>query len=717
MKKRIKRLFIKENGSVSIYMIIIIMPIFLLNALLIDTLRILSAEREIENAMDTALRSTMAAFNTDLASVGLFAYGGDGNVSEAFNGYVNDQFYDGGLGGYQNLTSPTIEKATANPVSDRNLVDLDVFEHQILESMKYQAPAQIGEELFNLIGSSKFQDLTTEQVENAKELSENFEQIIEWSKKRNEKIDIAIKEIKNYREIFEYDIPKNIIGDPVRDDSKEIKIPSGIETFEELIFYHDRFQELKGIEERSDSEQTEFDNYKGGINYHIAIDNYLQVLADKEIRNALVGMGGSLTSPKEKSAKWYNDKIRKLFNSTQDQSLDSLKTLFLEPKFFEDIITSMDEINNQLDIENKVALKEATERMDFSVFTINQLIFGFYLTIEEHKSIAKKIMDTIKAKNQDIFNTQISAIDTQLDEYYASKKQLDSEKFNEAEDEANTSFSSLLEIFSDAEEFGDDQGVYDDLGSIMEKYDAISSDGDTSVNDDRLGFISDAFNRFNEFVNFVQGFPEKFRNQMYINEYILANYGTKISYELDDPDSYLFRTKQAQFITYGHLSTGTNYLMFIKDIVIILFVVNLIEQITTKGGFAGPVGFLKAISVAFGDTVLQIGDITTGNYTLKWTPFNIPPVDMTMPMFMRIVMLMRSTTGETYNNNKLRRLQAVVTKETGVYLNKASTYIEGDIDSKIKLWFIPALTELLPNNFGNVNGSYYEINKTKVYSY
>lgn len=97
MKRKLKRLFFKDSGSVSIYAIIIILPIFVLNSLLIDTIRILSAERQVENAMETALRSTMAQYSEELASIGLFAYAGNASdANEDFENYMKKQFYDEG---------------------------------------------------------------------------------------------------------------------------------------------------------------------------------------------------------------------------------------------------------------------------------------------------------------------------------------------------------------------------------------------------------------------------------------------------------------------------------------------------------------------------------------------------------------------------------------------------------------------------------------------
>lgn len=369
MKKKLKRLFFKDNGSVSIYAIIIILPIFMLNALLIDTLRIMSAERQIDNAMDTALRSTMAEFDTSLASVGLFAYGGD-SADTDFKNFVNQQFYGSGkLSGYENLSSPDVITATTNFNNERNLVDYDVFKHQILESTKYQAPVQMGKELFALVGADELSGITKEEVENAEEVSENYEKILELTKKRNKEIEKAVKEFNNYSPIFKDDIPNKIIGESVTDDSKEINIPSGINTFEEYIFYYDRYQELKKKEELEKGEQEEIDNFEDKATSNEAFAFYKKVITEKEIKNALVGKSGSLASPAKDSAKGYNNEIKDILDKGEGESLKALESLYLEDKFFKTIIENMDEINTELDVSNTLTLKQALQTQDLSKFT------------------------------------------------------------------------------------------------------------------------------------------------------------------------------------------------------------------------------------------------------------------------------------------------------------------------------------------------------------
>lgn len=212
----------------------------MLNALLIDTLRILSAERQIDSAMETALRSTMSHFSSDLADVGLFAYGGE-DAGTDFTTYMNNQFYSSSeLSGTQNLSRPMITSATASFDTSRNLVDYSVFRHQVVESMKYQAPVQMGTDLFDLLTNN---DISVEDVEKAEELVENYEEILDLMKKRNAEIDKAIEQLTPYNKLIKEDIGAEVIGKKVTSD--EETIPEGIETFQQLVFYLDRYQELK----------------------------------------------------------------------------------------------------------------------------------------------------------------------------------------------------------------------------------------------------------------------------------------------------------------------------------------------------------------------------------------------------------------------------------------------------------------------------------------
>lgn len=305
-----------------------------------------------------------------------------------------------------------------------------------------------------------------------------------------------------------------------------------------------------------------------------------------------------------------------------------------------------------------------------------------------------------------------------MSDYDKAKKELENVDTKKEEDKADKSFGELWAELNKYKDIKDsitsDNATYAELDGYIKQYNgAVEGAGDASEPESRLQFIKDAFNRFKEFVEFIQGFPNSIRNELYINEYILANYGTKAPYELGNENSYYYNTKKAQYITYGYNTAGINYFMFLKDVVMILFVVNMLGQIT-QGGFAGPLAFFKALGSALVITLQNVQKLTSKPYNLPWAPFKTKPINVTMPMFLRIIMGMKST-GETYNHQKMRRLQAVVTKETGANLLKSPSYITGNVDAKVKLWFIPQLAKALPGKVDE--DGYYILNKKKVYSY
>ncbi len=716
LKRKVKRFFLKDNGSVSIYAIMIILPIFLLNALLIDTLRILSAERQIDSAMETALRSTMSQFSSDLAGVGLFAYDGN-DAGGDFTTYMNDQFYSGSeLSGTQNLARPSITSATASFDNSRNLVDYDVFRHQVIESMKYQAPVQMGKDLFELLTGN---DISVEDVEEAEDLVENYEEILDLMKKRNAEIDESIKQLNPYNKLINEDIKNRVIGNPVSSDNE--KIPKGIKTFNQLVFYLDRYQELKekeadGEEELSSSEEKEIDNYIAGINAEIYKSVIDIEIYHNDIPTHLVGSGGEFTNPKSGSAKDYNDQINELMDGSD--LLSELEKFTLTDDFFKDILDGTDAIYEKVRIDK--SLGDNPNLSDPGQYSIGQLFALFYIAIDSNnKTAAEIIIQSIETKLNNLKENQVKKIEDQMQKYDDLKKALENVDTQAEEEKADESFGSLwaeLNKYNDIKnQISSDNQLYAELDNIIAEYDGVTGTVGDTEEPSRLQFIKDAFDRFKEFVVFMQGFPTSVRNELYINEYIMANYGSKEPYEIGASESYAFATKKAQYITYGYNVAGMNYFMFLKDIALILFVGNLISQ-GIQGGFAGPLGFFKALAGAIITTADQLEDLTEKPYKMDWNPFKMfggTGVPMNMPMFLRIIMAMKSTS-EPYNNEKMRRVQAVVTKETGVNLNDKPSYIEGNVQGKLKLWFIPQLAEVLP---GNVEGNYYIFEKRKVYSY
>ena len=760
VKNIIKKFLFKEKGSVSIYAILIILPIFLLNALFIDTMRIISAERQIENAIDTSLRSTMADYNEKLAAVGLFSYsGGQSKANGDFQKYLDEQFYDAGdLDGALNLSNPGIDTATATFETDRNLVDYDVMRHQILESMKYQAPAQIGEQLFELVNSG-LGDFSEDDGKKVENLAESYEELFDLAEKRNKKIDKAKKEIEKYLDMLGEEGELSGIVGPESKDAFDEKIPKDVRWMEGLIFYNDRYHELKEkLEEEDDDDdeetedegdddedkeddeediEEEIENYENALkglksNHLDLFDKFKSIKGtiNKEIFGFVVP--GSPDNYGPASAKDYNDKIEEIMeeinfddfelDDKDKEEIEKMKNMVMRDEFFNDIYTNIEELDKQFDTKGGMSEEEALSG-SYASYTVYDLVDGFHKVIEEHVDDATNIKNELKSRNSTYNTDYADPIRDHLSVYEDSKALIaEREELEEEEDKADEGIGELWEFLTKGvDNMGKDQDTYNRLEEIVSNYDAVVDNGDVDEEEpSRIQFIKDAFEQFSQFTKFVSDFPESVRNELYINEYIMANYGTSEPYELTRTDaaSFMYDTKQAQFITYGHYTAGANYLAFVKDIALVLFVFKMIDLILFEGGFAGPLGILRAVVRAAGDTLIGLKSLTTGDYEYKWKPLKISGrIDMSMPLFLRIFMIMKSFQGEDYNNEKIRRLQGAITLDTDVELDKNPSYIEGTVKGDIDLLFIPALTKILPNNTGKLSGKTYTIKKSKVYSY
>lgn len=138
-----KRFLRAENGTVSVYLILIIVPIFLFQAVLIDFARIKVAEKETESALHAAARSVMSSFDPELQKRGLY---GMGLSQEASEKLLNDVFIQNLSGGvsenaFHFINTKAVDGALrVTPVY--TLASHVIFEGQLLEDMKIKAPIE-----------------------------------------------------------------------------------------------------------------------------------------------------------------------------------------------------------------------------------------------------------------------------------------------------------------------------------------------------------------------------------------------------------------------------------------------------------------------------------------------------------------------------------------------------------------------------------------------
>ncbi|ASA19554.1 hypothetical protein [Paenibacillus donghaensis] len=147
-----------HEGSVSVFLIMVLAFVFLFTAVLIDYARIAAAHVQEERLARAAVRSVMSAYNVDLREqYGLFAFGGsDGN--QLLSGVLNDNLHRSGREDAFAIMPLGLESSSLE--FSRPLGSYDVFRRQITEEMKYKAPVDFALEL-----AGKFKPLSAAMAE------------------------------------------------------------------------------------------------------------------------------------------------------------------------------------------------------------------------------------------------------------------------------------------------------------------------------------------------------------------------------------------------------------------------------------------------------------------------------------------------------------------------------------------------------------------------
>ena len=68
------KVYNNNRGAISVFLIIIFLSLLMLSGLFVDICRVMAAERKVQNALDTAVRSVLAQYDDELVGqFGLFA--------------------------------------------------------------------------------------------------------------------------------------------------------------------------------------------------------------------------------------------------------------------------------------------------------------------------------------------------------------------------------------------------------------------------------------------------------------------------------------------------------------------------------------------------------------------------------------------------------------------------------------------------------------------
>ncbi|MNM22405.1 hypothetical protein D3C81_327810 [compost metagenome] len=153
-----------SEGSVSVFLIMVLAFVFLFSAVLIDYSRMTAASVQSERLVRAGVRSLMSAYDTELLSrYGLFAFGSS-NGDELFSRTLAGSVQKSGRSDGFNLVALGYDSSSLEWGS--TLGSYEVFRHQINEEMKIKAPVDFALEL-----AGKFKGLSGAMDEASKTMN------------------------------------------------------------------------------------------------------------------------------------------------------------------------------------------------------------------------------------------------------------------------------------------------------------------------------------------------------------------------------------------------------------------------------------------------------------------------------------------------------------------------------------------------------------------
>lgn len=742
-----KYIYKSEKGSVSVFLIIIFAVIFFLNAVLIDYARIITAKYQTENALKTAVRSVLSAYDTNLY------------INNGFFGIADDRGYDIYVDvlekklevkpGYFNFTEVKLDLDNLYLDKKHELAYQAVFEKQILEEMKYKAPIDF---TLDIIDEFTSFSLVMKEATNTTKVLNNIEDEYE---KRNEYLSDTIDEQKNAVSLFNKKNPLNISAimpfyNSYVSGIAELTLLSNYEVEgmneEEKEEWLENKKATESMVEQSKENainiSNELANYYGSkVDKHI---NYLD-LALKSLENAKEAneeLKMTISSANEKAENSQYDMVnnnllndrgneyeQKIIinnlknlnkNITENEELalgeeyfvNMINDISTQKELYLEVSDKLDALSNQVELAFNGSGSYPSTMLNISVKDIEKNINNYKDYFADYNSIGNKIL----AQESFIYEMQNEIKDKCEDLRMKSDNSLKS--INQSIDllgtmnAQNEELSILTDALDKYIEFNNKQNLKSD-GYIL-------TNSTENLIDDTVFEVD---NLFIELVDIL----ENLRNKLYVGEYSFSRFNhfdfTIFNREDLKSESYdkleglmSISNQEIEYIIYGSDIIGGNIAAALRDIFIIRLAINLMEAFSQPAVLAAtnPLLILAEATVyAITTTVADITQLMKGEEI--FLAKKVKNIKFDYGDYLRLLFLIRGS-----EEAQMSRIQALIDYKYDKDLCNIYTYVEGNINTSIELWFIPGVMKAI--NYvgildGQVEGNRYIISKTAVMSY
>lgn len=768
-----KSFYNREDGTVSVYLIIILVPIFLFHAVLIDYARVKIAEREVEASLHAANRSVFAGFNKDLQTYGLFAAIEDRESQTRLFREVLDYNLAPSDNQYFRYLDTVMSPEYSRIQPLYTLGNHVIFEQQILQDMKYKAPVEFVTRMlepFKQSGALGGLEQTSNYYEKA-ELLEDL--IIQWHTALDEAWDETVN--YNHQAIAFHDHYSGKLS-----GLQELADKIGLNTVESVT------EMIQRVEEQTISAINQLESLARDE------DSLLSALASlvqgggEGQAEAIRSISDSLSSVRQSIRDWNNqlselrarkielDQLLKdciaygiLIVDTRASIEQDYTILHAEHEKLMEKIEQARQINEQLREEKEKVLAdysgnpESEEQME--VFQLIPVYpFEFFSLYKSGATQVNVKFQWLKRVWQDtalFTGNAYSEVANALSDYLEAitefqneqepkereRQELKGQVQAQQEEEKQKVQNVLTELkqtinFCGAEGGNDRYGGYysqltgnrgDEPGLYAKYYDYNS---DQSAEADEWGGIGGADAAIKESMSIgkrLANILTDFRDELYMNEYALTkfNYRTvnketlangqpAAAFEPSKPLQHPLKQQEAEYILYGLSSCALNHSAAYGEMFIVLMAIRTVEAMQKPDKALLNLGspFLVFLASAAQGAVEAHSDmkkLVQGQKVpviKKFKNLTVGYKDL-----LRIFYLLHSK-----DEKVLSRMQALIELNTNLDLTEHMTYMQSTASASIRLWFMPGAVKIM-NGLGIVDceilGNRCEITKTAVMSY
>lgn len=752
-----RRLLGSDKGSVSVYLIVILVPIFFFNAVLIDFVRVKLAVRETDHAVQAGLRSLLSEYDLSLRPYGLFGRSADRDqMKDTFEAVMQKNFSGSGDSGGFRYVDTRLQQDTSTVNDLYTLANHRIFKGQILEDMKYRAPVEYGIELagkFKNSGVARTGESASIFYEHSEELERKRERLNDaldeaWtaslvlyhaSLAAHEKYSRKLTEIHDLAELIGLNTISDVresliqIDTEIRKTNEQLTQLTRSLQQAELSFAQaaavikDNAQLLQQMYESVRTLQTAVFQSESGLRDLYSRKNDLAGLLDHLLQYASVTQLAKIelnadaeslsllyeqVDIKVTKAREANEELRKekerfltQLGKAGENGLDAqlLQGLtILDDSFFSTYKTE----NAKLPALFNGFRNQWTDTIMFTGQSYSSLVS----TNEEIKNQANKWKSAQEGR-EDQRKEQAGNLKGKLDE----QRKLTQGSLNDlqkalggcgifTEDEYTASYQELKGS-------PEQEGLYP-------KYNRINSldggeNGEVSQPSDTDGSIKTAMSLIKK----IGGLLNDFKEEMYVDEYALTRFSYRSS-SVNPGTGGKLAGQESEYILYGLNSCSANYSAAYGEMYLLVMALRTTEALTKPQNEALIIGspllvFLAAAAQGAAEAVSDMNKLVRGEEIPIMKKLN--RLTMNYKDLLRLFLLIHSN-----DKKMMARMQALIELNTGSDLARETTYLQASASASIRLWFLPRIMTSLKTAglpVGSVQEGRREIRRTAVMSY